>query len=184
MSHRPFWQKRLSFFECGNETINFWYWKSHALFGFCNLTVTHSFSVPCFCWERKLIEPCKVFVQSYVFARSVCQVSKTENKQEMFSLLGNPNVPEACCLSSSKFSILLLWIFPGPLLHTSAPGVAVSPTEILSSSAAQLFLATAVMIGAFGRDFSCFNYLYPKEHFLFLLLNLCDRYSVKPFSRR
>lgn len=36
----------------------------------------------------------------------------------MVSLLGNPNVPEACCLIFSKFSILLLWIFSGLLSHT------------------------------------------------------------------
>lgn len=39
------------------------------------LAAIQGFSVSCFCWEAELIESCRVFVQSYLFTRSVCQVS-------------------------------------------------------------------------------------------------------------
>lgn len=89
------------------------------------LAAIQGFSVSCFFWEEELIESCRVFVQSDLFARSASQVSLLHKINKKKKQAGGGFLAEKSkCARSilpdfSKFSVLHLWPFSGLVSHSS-----------------------------------------------------------------
>lgn len=91
------------------------------------LAAIQGFSVSCFCWEEELIESCRVFVQSYLFTRSVCQVSlPPAPPSKKKKARGSCFAEKSKCTRSS-----LLYFFPKSVFCISGFFLAFSLTPLL-----------------------------------------------------
>lgn len=107
------------------------------------LAAIQGFSVSCFFWEEELIESCRVFVQSDLFARNVSQVSLLHKITKKYKQAGGGFLAEKSKCARSflpdffkiQYFASLAFFWPS-LSQPSASRVVVGPTEILSSCVA------------------------------------------------